>query len=147
MARGAQLHQFPGVNHWLVKSEPETYSFARFRQEKKTAWTGVRNFQARNFLRAMARGDEVFFYHSVSEKAVVGLATVAKTAYTDPTAKEGDWSCVDLRAGPPLPRPVTLDAVKSAPALRGMFLLTHARLSVQPVTPAQAAEIKRLGGL
>jgi predicted RNA-binding protein with PUA-like domain len=135
------------VKHWLVKSEPETYSFAQFRKEKKTAWTGVRNFQARNFLRAMAKGDEVFFYHSVSEKAVVGLATVVKPAYPDPSVKEGDWSCVDLQAGLPLPRPVELEAIKRTPALRGMLLLTHSRLSVQPVTPEQAAEIKWLGGL
>ena len=138
------------MNHWLVKSEPETYSFAKFRAEKKTAWTGVRNFTARNFLRAMARGDEVFFYHSVTEKAVVGLATVAKTAYPDPTVDPGekaDWSCVDLKAGAPLPRPVPLEEIKKVPALAKMALLRLSRLSVQPVTPAEAAELHRLARL
>lgn len=150
MAGRAQLHQFPGVNHWLVKSEPETYSFAQLLRDKTTAWTGVRNYTARNFLRDMARGDEVFFYHSVTEKALVGLAAVAKTAYPDPTVEadeKGDWVCVDLKAGRLLPRPVTLDTVKRTPALREMALLRQSRLSVQPVTPAQAAALRKLAGL
>ncbi len=78
-------------NYWLVKSEPESYSWAMFVKDGRTAWTGVRNFQARNNLRAMKQGDEVLFYHSVSEKQVVGIARVAKEAYADPTAREGDW--------------------------------------------------------
>ena len=82
--------------YWLVKQEPEAYSWATFAQEGRTAWTGVRNFQARNNLRQMKKGDLVLFYHSVSEKQVVGLARVAREAYPDPTATEGDWSCVDL---------------------------------------------------
>jgi predicted RNA-binding protein with PUA-like domain len=136
------------VNHWLVKQEPEAYSFAQFTRDKTTAWTGVRNFQARNFLKAMAVGDEVLYYHSVSEKAVVGLATVAGSARPDPTVEpgeKGDWVCVELKAGRAFPRPVTLDEIKTRPGLKKMFLLSHSRLSVQPVTAAEAAEIKRLG--
>ncbi len=138
------------MKHWLVKSEPGAYSFAQFRQDKTTAWTGVRNFQARNFLKEMARADEVFFYHSVSEKAVVGLATVAKTAYPDPTVEDGTkgvWFCVDLKAGAPFPRPVTLEEIKKTRALANLPLLRQSRLSVSPVSPAEAAALRKLGGL
>ena len=82
--------------YWLVKQEPEAYSWSDFVKDRRTPWTGVRNFQARNNLRAMKKGDLVFFYHSVSDKAVIGLARVDKESYPDPTAKEGDWSVVDL---------------------------------------------------
>jgi predicted RNA-binding protein with PUA-like domain len=138
------------VNHWLVKSEPEAYSFAQFVREKKTNWTGVRNFAARNFLRAMAKGDEVFFYHSMTDKAVVGLATVSGTAFPDPTVEpgeKGEWSCVELKAGRPLPKPVTLAQIKSTPALGKMALLRQSRLSVSPVTAGEAALLRKLGGL
>jgi predicted RNA-binding protein with PUA-like domain len=138
------------VNHWLVKSEPESYSFAHLRADKKTAWTGIRNFQARNNLRAMARGNEVFFYHSVSDKAVVGLATVVKTAYADPTVEageKGEWSCVDLKAGPAFKAPVTLETIKQHKLLKEMLLVRHSRISVVPVTPAEAVALKKLGGL
>jgi predicted RNA-binding protein with PUA-like domain len=134
----------------MVKQEPEAYSFAQFQRDKKTAWTGVRNFQARNFLKAMARGDEVFFYHSVSEKAVVGLATVSKTAFPDPTVEpgeKGDWVCVELKAGPALPSPIPLDRIKAEPRLKELPLLRQSRLSVLPVTAAQAAVLRRLGGV
>ncbi len=138
------------MNHWLVKSEPEAYSFSQFRKDKTTAWTGVRNYTARNFLKAMAKGDEVFFYHSMTDKAVVGLATVAKTAYSDPTVEsgeKGDWVCVELKAAAPFTRPVTLDKIKKTPALAKMELLRQSRLSVSPVTPAEAAVLRRLGGI
>ncbi len=137
------------MKHWLVKSEPEAYSFAQLRKDKTTAWTGVRNFQARNFLQAMARGDEVFFYHSVTEKAVVGLATVTKTAYPDPTVEKdekGDWVCVDIKAGPLFPRPVSLEEIKKTRALADLPLLRQSRLSVSPVTPAEAAVLRKMGG-
>src|SRR5204863_8595925 len=97
-------------NYWLVKQEPEAYSWATFLKERRAAWTGVRNFQARNNLRAMKKGDLVFYYHSVSEKQIVGIAKVARESYPDPTATEGDWSCVDLVPAQPLNKPVTLDA-------------------------------------
>ncbi len=138
------------MNHWLVKSEPDAYSFAQFRKDKTTAWTGVRNYQARILLREMARGDQVFFYHSMTEKAVVGLATVTKTAYPDPTVDPGEkieWVSVDLKAGAPFPKPVTLDQIKANPALKNMRLLRQSRLSVSPVTAPEAAALRRLGGL
>lgn len=114
------------MNHWLVKSEPEAYSFDQLRRDKTTAWTGVRNYTARNFLRSMKKGDEVFFYHSMTDKAIVGLATVSKEAFPDPTVEsgeKGDWSCVELKAGKALPKPVTLEQVKATPALKTMALL------------------------
>src|SRR5262245_26468792 len=101
------------MNYWLVKSEPEAYSWDTFVKEKRTAWTGVRNFQARNNLRAMKRGDLVLFYHSVSDKQIVGVARVDKEAYADATAREGDWSCVDLVPAKALSKPVTLEQIKS----------------------------------
>jgi predicted RNA-binding protein with PUA-like domain len=125
------------MNYWLVKSEPETYAWAQLVKDGSTAWTGVRNFQARNNLRAMKRGDLVLFYHSVSDKQAVGVARVVKEAYPDPTAKEGDWSCVDLAPVKPLARPVTLEAVKADKLLREMPLVKNSRLSVQPVAGPQ----------
>ena len=130
---------------WLVKQEPSAYSWSDFVADKKTSWTGVRNFTARNNLRAMQKGDDVLFYHSVTDKAVVGLATVARTAYPDPTAKEGDWSAVELIAKKPLRRPVTLEEIKRNARLKDMALLRYSRLSVQPVTAAEFKEILRLG--
>lgn len=125
------------MNHWLVKQEPEDYAWADFVKDGQTAWTGVRNFQARNNLRAMARGDRVLFYHSGAEKAVVGIATVRRAAYADPTAEDGDWSAVDLAPVKPLAAPVTLMAIKADAALRDMLLVRNSRLSVMPVTPEQ----------
>jgi predicted RNA-binding protein with PUA-like domain len=138
------------VNHWLVKSEPEAYSFAQFVRDKKTNWTGVRNYTARNFLKAMAKADEVFFYHSMTDKAVVGVATVSKTASPDPTVEageKGEWVCVELQAGKALPKPVTLEQVKATASLHKMELLRQSRLSVSPVTAAEAKVLRRLGGL
>lgn len=132
----------------MVKSEPEAYSFAQFTRDKTTTWTGVRNYAARNFLKAMEKGDEVLFYHSVSEKAVVGLATVIKTAHPDPTVEpgeKGDWVCVDLKAVRAFARPVTLDEIKVQPGLKNIPLIRQSRLSVMPLTAAEAAAIKRLG--
>jgi predicted RNA-binding protein with PUA-like domain len=125
------------ANYWLVKQEPEAYAWSDMVREGETAWTGVRNFQARNHLRAMRRGDLVLFYHSVSEKRIVGLARVTRPAYPDPTATEGDWSAVDLAPVKPLREPVTLETIKADPALAGLPLLRQSRLSVVPVTPQQ----------
>ena len=105
------------TKHWLVKQEPTAYSWATFVQDKKTEWTGVRNFQARNNLRAMKKGDQVLFYHSVLNPSVVGVAEVVETAYPDPTATEGDWSCVVLKPCHELKHPVTLAAIKADPTL------------------------------
>ena len=133
-------------NYWLVKQEPESYAWADFAREGRTAWTGVRNFQARNHLRAMQAGDAVFFYHSGKEKQIVGLARVARAAYADPTAKEGDWSAVDLVPGRALPSAVSLGTLRADPALREMVLFRNTRLSVIPVTAAQFRRILELAG-
>lgn len=132
------------MNYWIVKSEPETYSWAAFVKEGGTAWTGVRNFAARNHLRAMKSGDLVFFYHSGDEKSVVGLARVKKEFYPDPTAKEGDWSCVDLAPEKPLTKPVTLAQIKAGNILMEMVLVKQSRLSVSPVTTTQFDRLLQL---
>jgi predicted RNA-binding protein with PUA-like domain len=129
---------------WLVKSEPSAYSWANLVADGKTAWTGVRNYTARNNLRAMRKGDAVLFYHSVVGKEIVGIAKVAREAFPDPTAKEGDWSAVDLAPDKALLKPVTLDDIKRNSKLKEMALLRLSRLSVQPVTSAQFDEILRM---
>jgi predicted RNA-binding protein with PUA-like domain len=133
-------------SHWLVKQEPGAYSWSAFVKEGRTAWTGVRNFQARNNLRAMKKGDLVFFYHSVTGKQIVGLARVVKEAYSDPTAKEGDWSCVDLAPVKALSTPVPLDAIKADKVLKDIPLIKHSRLSVQPLTRGQFERLLALAG-
>ena len=130
--------------HWLVKQEPEAYSWNDFVEEGRAAWTGVRNFQARNNLRAMKKGDTVLFYHSVSEKSVVGIAKVDKPAYPDPTADEGDWSAVDLRPVKAVAEPVTLEQIKADPILKDLPLVRNSRLSVTPVTDSQFLRIPKL---
>ena len=125
------------MNYWLAKSEPEAYAWSQLVKDGKTAWTGVRNFQARNNLRAMKQGDPVFFYHSVSEKQIVGLAKVAKEFYPDATAKEGDWSCVDIAPVKALVKPVTLETIKTDKILKAMPLVKQSRLSVTPLTKEQ----------
>ncbi len=133
-------------NFWLVKQEPSSYSWSDFTKDRGTSWTGVRNYAARNNLRRMGKGDEVLFYHSGEDKAVVGIAKVAKTAYADPTAKEGDWSTVDLVPVRALPRPVTLREIKGEPKLKKMQLVRLSRLSVMPVTGAEFQLILKMGG-
>ena len=135
------------MNHWLVKQEPDAYSWDQFVRDKGTSWTGVRNFQARNNLRAMKKGDEVFYYHSVTGKSVVGTARVVREAYGDPTAEDGDWSCVDLIPRQAFPTPVTLEEIKANPALRDIALLRQSRLSVMPLTSAEAEVLCKRGGL
>jgi predicted RNA-binding protein with PUA-like domain len=129
---------------WLVKQEPSAYSWADFVKDGKTAWTGVRNYTARNNLRTMKKGDGVLYYHSVTDKAVFGIAQVIREAYPDPTATEGDWSAVDLAPEKGLPRPVTLDEIKRNPKLKEMALLRLSRLSVQALTSAEFEEILRM---
>jgi predicted RNA-binding protein with PUA-like domain len=132
------------MNYWLVKSEPETYSWSQFVKDGKTAWTGVRNFAARLNLRAMKSGDRVFFYHSGEEKSVVGLARVVKEFYPDATADDGDWSCVDLSAEKELSKPVTLTEIKADKILKEMILAKQSRLSVSPVTREQFERLLKL---
>jgi predicted RNA-binding protein with PUA-like domain len=112
--------------------------------EGETAWTGVRNYTARNNLRKMKNGDEVLFYHSGEEKAVVGIARVTRSAYPDSTAKEGDWSAVDLAPIKSLPRPVTLRQIKSEPRLKQIPLIRQSRLSVMPVAETEFREIVKM---
>jgi predicted RNA-binding protein with PUA-like domain len=128
-------------NHWLVKQEPSAYSWEDFVRDRKTSWTGVRNFAARNNLRAMRVSDEVLFYHSVTEKAVVGIAKVVRAAYPDKTAKNGDWSTVDLTPIKPLKRPVTLDQIKTNRRLRNISLVRVSRLSVHRLGADEFREI------
>ncbi len=135
-----------GMNYWLVKSEPAAYAWAQFVKDGQAAWTGVRNFQARNNLRAMKKGDLVCFYHSVTEKQVVGVAKVQKESYPDATADAGDWSCVDLVPVKPLVRPVNLAEIKADPKLADLPLLKQSRLSVTPLSAAQFAHLLKLSG-
>lgn len=129
------------MNYWLVKQEPGSYSFADFQKEGKTDWTGVRNYQARNNLREMKKGDKVFFYHSGDEKAIVGLAKVSRSAFQDPTTEESAWVAVELEAGKPVKNPVSLAAIKSNPKLENIALLKLSRLSVVPITEDEFNEI------
>ena len=129
---------------WLVKQEPSSYSWSDFIAEGQTSWTGVRNYAARNNLRKMQKGDEVLFYHSGEDKAVVEIAKVMRTAYRDLTAKEGDWSTVDLAPVRPLPRPVTLREIKGNPRLKGIPLVRQSRLSVMLLAEAGFQEIVKM---
>lgn len=131
-------------NYWLVKQEPEAYSWQSFVKDGQTAWTGVRNYQARNNLRAMKKGDAVFFYHSVSEKQVVGVAKVKTEAYPDPTSSEGDWVCVDLVPVKTLKTPVSLESMKMDKVLKDLPLVRQSRLSVTPVNQVQFARLLEL---
>ena len=131
-------------NFWLVKQEPSSYSWSDFVAEGQTSWTGVRNYAARNNLRRMRKGDEVLFYHSGEEKAVVGIAKVTGTAYRDPTSKEEDWSAVDLASIKPLRRPVTLREIKANARLKQIPLVRQSRLSVMPLAEAEFRDIVKL---
>jgi len=135
--------------YWLFKTEPEVFSWdmLKARGKKGEAWDGVRNFQARKNMVAMKIGDLGFFYHTGETKEIVGISVVSALAHPDPKDDTGVWKCVDVVAVEALPKPVTLAAVKASPKLAGMVLARNARLSVQPVTPAEWAEVCRMGGL
>jgi predicted RNA-binding protein with PUA-like domain len=128
---------------WLVKSEPSVYAFDRLLEEKKTAWDGIRNYEARNNLRAMKKGDLLLYYHSNEGKEIVGLAKVARTAYQDPKTDE-DWSAVDVTAVKKLRKPVTLAQIKAHPKLSKMNLVKKSRISVVPVTEDELALVLAL---
>jgi predicted RNA-binding protein with PUA-like domain len=130
---------------WLVKQEPSSYSWSDFVADKETSWTGVRNFAARNNLRKMQKGDEVLFYHTGDEKAVIGIARVTRSAYPDATAKEDNWSTIDLAAVKPLARPVTLREIKSQSRLKQIPLVRQSRLSVMPLAESEFREIVKMG--
>jgi len=133
------------MNYWLVKQEPSTYSFDDFQKEKKTDWTGVRNYMARNFLRDMKKGDPVLFYHSGDEKAVVGFATVSKPAFQDPTTEEDAWVAVELKAGKKFKRPAPLTDIKADPKLANMLLVKNSRISVMSVTEYEYDQVVAMG--
>jgi predicted RNA-binding protein with PUA-like domain len=134
------------MQHWLVKQEPDAYGWPQFVADGRTAWTGVRNFQARNNLRAMRDGDLVLYYHSNVGKEIVGIAKVVKEHYPDPTADEGDWSAVDLAPVKPLKIPVSLDAMKADATLKDIPLVKQSRLSVSPLSSPQFKRVLALGG-
>lgn len=131
--------------YWLVKSEPEVYSWDTFVNDKTTFWDGVRNFQARNNLKAMRKGDTVLFYHSNEERQIMGRCTVVKEAYQDPTTEDPAWVVVDLKAGKKLKKPVTLVQVKQTPELATIALIRQSRLSVMPLTDDEFTLIVALG--
>ena len=132
--------------YWLVKSEPESFGWDQQAANGVEPWTGVRNHQAKRHLAAMRKGDRAFFYHSNTGKEIVGIVEVVREAYPDPTAESGDWVCVDMKSVGPMPRPVTLAAIKADPALADMALVRYSRLSVGPVTEAEWNHIIELGG-
>jgi predicted RNA-binding protein with PUA-like domain len=132
--------------YWLVKTEPEAFGWEQQVAHGVEPWTGVRNHTAKNHLKAMRKGDRAFFYHSGSTREIVGVVEVVREAYPDPTAQDGGWVCVDVRTVGPMPRPVTLAAIKADPKLADMVLVRQSRLSVMPVSAAQWEHICRLGG-
>ena len=131
--------------YWLVKQEPEAYSWDQFVSDGLTDWSGVRNYLARNHLRAMKKGDQVFFYHSVTGKCVMGIAEVVKEHYPDKTAEKGDWSAVDISPVKPLKNPVSLAQIKEDEELSEIALIRQSRLSVMPLTNTEFKRIKKLG--
>ena len=131
--------------YWLVKQEPDAYAWSALVADGQTAWTGVRNFQARNNLRAMKAGDFVLYYHSNIGKEIVGVAKVVREAYADPTADEGDWICVDLAPAKPLKQPVTLEQLKADAATKDMPLIRQSRLSVMPIGETVFRRVLELG--
>jgi predicted RNA-binding protein with PUA-like domain len=135
--------------YWLLKTEPEEFSWddQAKRGKKGEAWSGVRNFTARRHLQGMKKGDEFFFYHTGDQKQVVGIGEVVRDAFPDPTAKKGEpWVAVQTAAVEPLPKPVTLAAIKAEPKLKDMALVKYSRLSVQPVTDAEWKFVCKMGG-
>jgi predicted RNA-binding protein with PUA-like domain len=131
--------------YWLIKSEPDVYSYEQLVKDGKTVWDGVRNFMARNNLRAMKEGDLLFFYHSNVGKEIVAVAKLVREAYPDPKAKGEDWSAVDIAPAFALEKPVTLADIKKDPKLAGFQLITHSRLSVVPVSEAHFDHILKMG--
>lgn len=130
--------------YWLLKTEPEDFSWERLESEKKAQWTGVRNFEARTHIREMRPGDLAFIYHAGQDRIIMGLAKVVSDPYADPTATKGDWAAIDIEPVKPLARPVALEEVRNTYGLSTMPLVANARVSVHPVTDAQAAMILKI---
>ncbi len=135
------------MNYWLVKQEPSKYSWEQFVQDKETYWDGVRNYQARNNLKIMQKGDHVLFYHSVVGKEVVGVAKVTKEAYPDPSTDDDRWVVVDLKPVVAMKNPVTLEDIKSHPDLQSIALVKQSRLSVSPLTKKEIKIILDMGNI
>ncbi|MEM9238948.1 MAG: EVE domain-containing protein [Pseudomonadota bacterium] len=137
------------MQYWLFKSEPNTWSWddQTNKGEVGEEWDGVRNYQARNFMRQMEIGDRGFFYHSMKEKSVVGIVEVIATSHPDSTTEDPRWDCVDIKAVAPVARPVTLDEIKADPRLGDMVLVKNSRLSVQPVTAAEWQIVCAMAGV
>ena len=133
------------MNYWLVKSEPKKYAWEKFLKDNKTFWDGVRNYQARNNMQAMRKGDQVLFYHSNEGLCVVGIAQVLKESYPDPTTDDTRWVVVDLAAVESLKKPVTLEQIKKDPLLENIGLIRQSRLSVMPLTTDEFNRIIALG--
>ncbi len=133
------------MSQWLVKSEPSKYSWEKFAEDKQTRWDGVRNYTARNNLKAMKKGDEVFFYHSNEGLEIVGIAKVVKEAYQDPTTEDANWVVVDLKPVEKIKKPVTLSAIKANKRLEGIALVKLGRLSVCPITNEEWDIILEMG--
>jgi len=132
------------MNYWLVKSEPSKYSWDQFIEDKKTFWDGVRNYAARNNLRDMKKGDEIFYYHSNEGMEIVGIAMVVKEAYQDPTTTDKNWLVVDLKPVKKLKKPVALAEIKAEPELENMELVKNSRLSVQKVTADEWKQVLKM---
>lgn len=132
------------MNYWLVKSEPNTYSIEQMKSDKKTLWDGVRNYQARNFMREMKKGDKALFYHSGKEKAVVGEVDIVKEHYQDPTTDDTNWVAVDVKFSKILSKPVTLSEIKATKSLSKMLLVTNSRLSVMSITDKEYDTILKM---
>jgi predicted RNA-binding protein with PUA-like domain len=137
------------MNYWLFKSEPFKFSFDDLKKKGKagTQWDGVRNYAARNNMRAMKKGEQGFFYHSGSGKEIVGIVEVSAAAHPDSTDKSGQWACVDIRAVRDLPKPVSILAIKAEPRLKNMALVKNSRLSVQPVNADEWRTVCEMGGI
>lgn len=137
------------MQYWLFKSEPNTWSWDQqvAKGDAGEEWDGIRNYQARNFMRTMELGDRGFFYHSMKEKACVGIIEVCALIHPDSTTDDHRWECVDIKAVEPLKKPVTLEMVKAEPRLADMVLVKNSRLSVQPVTADEWALVCKMGGL
>jgi predicted RNA-binding protein with PUA-like domain len=134
------------MNYWLVKQEPEKYAWTDLVRDKKTIWDGVRNYQARNNLKAMQKGDLVCFYHSVSDKQIMGIAKVSKAAWPDPSTEDDRWVVVELSAHLTLKKPVSLEQIKQTPALSQIALIRQSRLSVMPLDPLEYSIILQMAG-
>jgi predicted RNA-binding protein with PUA-like domain len=135
------------INYWLVKSEPDAFSWQQQVENGIEPWTGVRNHGAKNNLKAMKRGDLAFFYHSNIGKEIVGIVRVAREAYPDPSAESGDWVCVDMQAVGPVPKPISLATIKADPRFEDLALVRLSRLSVAPVGAEHWAQLCALGGV